>query len=364
MSSQSREIAIYHYCNEIHQHISRLNYKNITNFISYNEFNVNDNDVQEFINSNSYKIIAIGAAGASIENVSNLLSNLYEKVHHVFLYAEELFEDFSQLVRRYDYKNVTFILPGILNYELHNAELKVSPWWLTNTAELYLKNTHLLTDYNERVTKPYYFDLLLGIPKSHRTFIDRWLDPSLPVLKSPFLKSNSMHSNVLTTSPMNVWEDDIADFGDPNYIKFRDVECRVSQVIPAKIYRQTAFSLVCETHTDNICSFFTEKIAKPIIAKRMFIVVTGYHFLKNLRSLGFKTFNGIIDESYDEEPDHRKRYEMIIKEVERICTLDQQEIYRLIQPIVDYNFNTLYNLNPVKPGALVNSVLEHIIEIN
>ena len=53
MNSQCKDIAIYHYCNEIHRSISNLN-NNITNFISYDVFQLEDNVVREFIDATGY----------------------------------------------------------------------------------------------------------------------------------------------------------------------------------------------------------------------------------------------------------------------------------------------------------------------
>jgi hypothetical protein len=43
----------------------------------------------------------------------------------------------------------------------------------------------------------------------------------------------------------------------------------------------------------------TEKTAKPIWAKRLFVMFGTPGFLKKLHELGFKTFDHVIDESYD-----------------------------------------------------------------
>jgi hypothetical protein len=53
----------------------------------------------------------------------------------------------------------------------------------------------------------------------------------------------------------------------------------------------------------------TEKTFKPIALEMPFILVAPAGSLEYLRSYGFKTFNGIIDESYDEETDDIKRLE-------------------------------------------------------
>ena len=78
-----------------------------------------------------------------------------------------------------------------------------------------------------------------------------------------------------------------------------------------------------------------------MIARRLFIAFTGYKFLHNLRALGFQTFDGIIDESYDLEIDDNKRYTMAFEQVKYLCTQEQDVVYRKIKSIVDHNYNLL-----------------------
>jgi hypothetical protein len=60
--------------------------------------------------------------------------------------------------------------------------------------------------------------------------------------------------------------------------------------------------------------------------------------------MGYKTFDGLIDESYDNETDDNKRMLMIVNEVERLCSLNQVELETFLieaKKIVDHNFKNL-----------------------
>lgn len=90
------------------------------------------------------------------------------------------------------------------------------------------------------------------------------------------------------------------------------------------------------------CTFLTEKIFNCIPFKQPFIAVTYPNSLAAFRKLGYKTFDGIIDESYDTEMDDTKRLYKIYCEIKRICELDADtlEEYRLkLLPILEYNYN-------------------------
>jgi hypothetical protein len=94
------------------------------------------------------------------------------------------------------------------------------------------------------------------------------------------------------------------------------------------------------------CTFLTEKIFNCIPFKQPFIAVTYPNSLAALRKLGYKTFDGIIDESYDTEIDDTKRLYKIYCEIKRICELDADtlEEYRLkLIPILEYNYNLWLN---------------------
>jgi hypothetical protein len=122
--------------------------------------------------------------------------------------------------------------------------------------------------------------------------------------------------------------------------------------VPVNIYQKTAYSLVAETNAVNSFNFYTEKIVKPILARRLFVVISGQHYLKNLRSLGFKTFDSIIDESYDEIDDNETRWRCAMEQVEWLSQQTQQTILDRIRPIAEFN------LKIIKSRAWYQEVIE------
>ena len=107
------------------------------------------------------------------------------------------------------------------------------------------------------------------------------------------------------------------------------------------MFNSTAYSIIAETDHDNTLSFFSEKTAKPMIARRLFVAFTGYKFLHNLRRLGFRTFDGIIDESYDLIENDQERYSSAFAQVELLCATPQSEILPVIADIVEHNYQRL-----------------------
>lgn len=102
----------------------------------------------------------------------------------------------------------------------------------------------------------------------------------------------------------------------------------------------------------------TEKIFKPIVSRRPFILVAAPGNLAYLKSYGFKTFDKWIDESYDNEPDHAKRIEMIVGEIEKLCKLDMQQLRNMheeMKEILNYNFNHLF-------GNFKNIIIDELVD--
>ena len=126
-------------------------------------------------------------------------------------------------------------------------------------------------------------------------------------------------------------------------VKYYGRDVSLSQIIPIEIYNQTAYSIIAETNPANYCTFFTEKTVKPILAKRLFIVFSGQYFLQNLRKLGFKTFDGIIDESYDLIEDPQLRFATAFEQVQYLINQPQEEILSSIKDIVEHNQQLMLN---------------------
>jgi hypothetical protein len=112
-----------------------------------------------------------------------------------------------------------------------------------------------------------------------------------------------------------------------------------------RLQQRSLWHLVTETvfYYDKL--HLTEKIFKPIVCRRPFILVAAPGNLAYLKSYGFKTFDAWIDESYDQETDPDKRISMITDQIEKLSSLSIPELnkmYREMKPILDYNFQHLY----------------------
>ena len=105
-------------------------------------------------------------------------------------------------------------------------------------------------------------------------------------------------------------------------------------------YGIIAIELVLETLFDDNRHHLTEKILRPIACGRPFILASTPGSLQYLRQYGFKTFDKLIDESYDIVTDPRMRLEMIVKEIKRIKNMEYKEkkiLWTKLYSIAAYN---------------------------
>ena len=109
---------------------------------------------------------------------------------------------------------------------------------------------------------------------------------------------------------------------------------------------KSCFEIVSETCVAHNKLCVTEKTFKAILSKNVFLLLGNPHSLSWLKSLGFKTFSDIIDESYDEEKIFYQRFLMLFDEVKKLCSLDvtalSKKLYSLNE-IVEHNYNHFLN---------------------
>lgn len=155
--------------------------------------------------------------------------------------------------------------------------------------------------------KTHKFLFLNGTNRMHRVSM-------FDELRNRDLLKYSIHSFIDYRIPNRQPEDikPIIDWPDANFHE----DFRFENFYPPHFWN-TEFSLVLETAPSEL--FVTEKTLKPLLVGHPFLVLSGQGHLKHLHSLGFKTFNGLIDESYDNLRWPGERLIYIANEVERLC---------------------------------------------
>jgi len=139
----------------------------------------------------------------------------------------------------------------------------------------------------------------------------------------------------------------LRDVGDKFRIQKTDYyKDNASAELEYDLWTSAFLHVVTETCYYEKTNHLTEKVFKPIVARQPFVMLGPAGSLAYLRSYGFETFDGIINESYDNEYDPAKRMDMVVDEIRTICgltTTDKKAMYNDLMPILEHNFNHFYN---------------------
>lgn len=131
--------------------------------------------------------------------------------------------------------------------------------------------------------------------------------------------------------------------GNPNKQNFGDLIPRILK----DTYANTWVSLTTESsyYRRENTTFISEKTFKPIACMQPFIILGSKGTLKYLRKLGYKTFNGFIDESYDECEDG-DRFIAVINALKKIQNIqDKVAWYESMQDILEHNHKLFLSIS-------------------
>jgi hypothetical protein len=281
---------------------------------------------------------------------STVIQHLKSDSNLLFAFDNEIHPYHKQLFEQHCQPNVHWVIPGHINNSYIDKK-NVILWnsFLNNTKKFYSNILFKLEELNHNRTKLLYFDALLGQIRPHRDFLyqkikDNNLQNKIKLTYlNPFVNDESIKfewdSNI-NKSEVEHTEHLIITY---QQVSYHGQQQPLSRVIPIDVYNQTAYSIIAETGFENFYSFYTEKTAKALLAKRLFVMFSGYKFLQNLQQIGFQTFSNVIDESYDQIPDNQQRWSAAFEQVKKLCDMDQQEVFEKISPVVEHNYSLLMN---------------------
>lgn len=147
-----------------------------------------------------------------------------------------------------------------------------------------------------------------------------------------------------------------------------DYNSASASIIDSKFSLGAFCHVVTETVYYENRLHLTEKIFKPIVMKRPFILVGAVGNLEYLRSYGFKTFDRWIDESYDNEPDPDIRLQKVIVEIKKLCALPSHEIFHMfneMQSTLEFNRDHFYsNFKTIVIDELISNYKKSVMLYN
>ena len=102
--------------------------------------------------------------------------------------------------------------------------------------------------------------------------------------------------------------------------------------------------LVTETVATGRRHHITEKTFKPIAMGMPFVIVGTRGSLEYLRSYGFRTFESIWDESYDNAEDDVRieRIASLLRSLDELPPEGKQDLFEAAQEVIEHNWNHFY----------------------
>jgi hypothetical protein len=287
------------------------------------------------------KIIGIAFYDHQIEKHQLVIDSLVDKTETLLVYFSEPTRfDIINYIKHNNNPKIKFFSDTILNIDVSNLATAIS-WFIypTNFYAIDAWANPLLSQLHSNFNKPKRFDCLLGRSKPFRDIIEEHYNKSQYADQIIF----SYYKDLIKEGIWDYSVDQILESHEQ--VLYADTVVPASAVVPVSIYNQSYYSIVPETICDNRYSQFTEKVAKPIVAKRLFVCFSGQYYLRNLKLLGFKTFSNVIDESYDNIADTHKRFAAAWQQVEYLCEQDPEFIIAQIQDILTYNYQHFISTN-------------------
>ena len=108
---------------------------------------------------------------------------------------------------------------------------------------------------------------------------------------------------------------------------------QASQAVELAEYGDSWFTVVTETEMRPRPSRITEKVVKPLVNFHPLLVLGNPGALKMIRSYGFVTFDDVFDESYDEEGDPKRRFDLVYAQIHRLATGSESQLAQLVDSV-------------------------------
>jgi|688.fasta_scaffold283330_2 hypothetical protein len=275
---------------------------------------------------------------------------LYAKTSKIFIFCSELHAHTVESLIGLDRPKIVIFICGHINHQFTHAPVhRWLDWFVTSVYFYKMSEPNLLREKLQHgITKKYFFDILLGCKRTHRDFVYNYIHEEN--LTNKVLMTYFRYWNIDLRKSDHIFETDGLEFlpessytHSVHHVKYYGIKMNLSQIVPLEIYNNCYYTLITETNAVNEFNFFTEKTVKPILAKRLFVVIAGQGFLKTLKSYGFKTFDTVIDESYDLESNHETRWAMALEQVKYLTSTDPVIVQEKIKEIVEHNYHLIIN---------------------
>jgi hypothetical protein len=259
-----------------------------------------------------------------------------------------------------------------INTFVHQNDFKKLYYFFHGFAALDWYRGHYALNHNKLVVKQYNYDYItfnriINNDRSYRIYF-------VSLLKELELLKQGQISFGVTDDQFGDWRDEVADSNSKlSATAKKHIEENLTEVnklvidqfeihgsASADIPRIIPGYFASGTEPPNVDAFWhivtetvfyydklhlTEKIFKPIVSKQPFMLLAAPGNLAYLKSYGFKTFDSVIDETYDSIQDNDLRIQAVVKQLHWYCNLtpgEKTDIIKQLEPIILHNFHHFY----------------------
>jgi hypothetical protein len=126
-----------------------------------------------------------------------------------------------------------------------------------------------------------------------------------------------------------------------------------------KHFTDSYLNVILETHMDADQSngiFLTEKTFKPIKHCQPFIVIGTAGSIQQLRDMGYRTFDHMIDHRYDLITNTTERWNTVCKEIERLSQIDLHQLYKNCRDDLIWNQKLFMTARSERVSTLLKTI--------
>ena len=265
----------------------------------------------------------------------NVISSIYNK--NILLHSEKNSKDLEK------YERNGFI--GV--YYWSHAFLALDWYRFANHDQNFknLLNTSFSKDFNIYCrawsgTREYRLKFLTSLPNS--------VTKNSNIFFNVDSENSKIYDHKFQNSNWIISKKEIEKIDNLNYTTRKNQHSELSAAYNTGDYCTSAIDVVLETIYDQGKIQLTEKILRPIACGKPFILVSEKGSLEYLKCYGFKTFNSLIDESYDKISCPIKRLKSISNTMRVISNLsikEKNKLFLKMHEIADYNKKRFFSEN-------------------
>ncbi len=197
--------------------------------------------------------------------------------------------------------------------------------------------SHLYTNYQSQTLQTFHYDWRSDY---HKTHLD--LDGLLHIY-GPNSAEFDEAIALLKNSP--VLKEEI----DTYPILHFDEQGKTNNLINICQWYQDIFvDVICETWYTGNNFYITEKFWRAVATKTPFIIQGSQHIVRNLRRLGFRTFDEFWDEGYSEDPYpyNISVIKQVIEHLSKKSITELEQMYAQMDEILTWNRNVFLDIRP------------------